>query len=442
MSEIVKLGVRLGEAGIEIGTLVFESRLGRESSTFRYAASWLENPAAFAISPSMPLGHTPYRGRHSRDVLYPFAAPIADQCPDSWGREIARLSYPREKGSITGLDYLTGIDDKVRIGALRYADESGKYLQTSDYGHDFKSGISINLKELALSARAIENRTPTTIDIRRLRGIGSAFGGARPKASITDEKGNLYVAKFSSKAERLATEKMEVATHWLARLVGIKACEAQVVTSRDFDPVALIKRFDRTSMGKRIPYISARTMLDTESAVGSTYTEIGYAIRAYGNNPADQLHELFRRVAFTILVSNVDDHLLNHGFLGCRDGKWTLAPMFDVNPAPERANTMKTAISEISGNEASIEALLEVAAEFDLTRETGSSIIGDMAHLISGNWKKSAQSAGMTTTEIKAYTDAFDHKESAFALNLQKSTVPGPPENITTSTAEPDFSAK
>ena len=278
--------------------------------------------------------------------------------------------------------------------------------------------ISIHLKDLALSVRAVEKRTATTKDIRRLRGIGSAFGGARPKASVTDDQGSLHIAKFSVTGERLATEKMEVATQWLAGAVGIRSCEAQIVTNRDFDPVALIKRFDRTSNGKRIQYISARTMLNVGSAVGSTYTEIAYAIRAHGDDSTGQLRELFRRVAFNVLVSNVDDHLSNHGFLHVSEGKWRLAPMFDVNPAPERANTLKTAISEVSGNEASIEAVLDVANEFGLSMDQGAAIIRHMATFISNNWKDFARRAEMSAGEIRAYTDAFEHQQSKFAVGL------------------------
>jgi serine/threonine-protein kinase HipA len=418
-----KLTVRMGEAGIEIGTLFFERKQGREASVFRYAQNWISNPNAFPLCPSMPLVHTPYSRNQTRELIYPFPGPIADACPDSWGREIARLDHSKETGAITSIDYLTGIEDHVRIGALRFVDDNGKYLILSDHERKFKSTISIDLKDLALSARAVEERTATTKDIRRLRSIGSALGGARPKASVTDDQGGMHIAKFSVKGESLATEKMEVATHWLARAVGIQSCDAQVVTNRDFDPVALIKRFDRNSDGTRIPYITAKTMLDVESAVGSTYTEIAYAIRAHGDGSTGQLRELFRRVSFNVLVSNVDDHLMNHGFLHIKGGKWYLAPMFDVNPAPERANTLKTAISEISGNEASIEALLDVATEFDLSRDQGAAIVGQMATVIFHNWKDFARRAEMSAGEIRAYTDAFEHQQSKFAIGLSTTKI-------------------
>jgi len=171
--------------------------------------------------------------------------------------------------------------------------------------------------------------------------------------------------------------------------------------------------------------VSARTMLDVDRAVGSAYTEIALAIREYGEAPDQQLRELFRRVAFTVLVSNTDDHLMNHGFLHAGRGKWQLAPMFDVNPAPERASTMKTAISEVSGNEASIEALLDVASEFGLKKDGAAAIVGEMAHKIAEEWRTIAQQTGMTAAEIKAYTDAFEHEQSRAAMKLVPHKVAG-----------------
>lgn len=418
MTGTQKLTVHIGEEGLEVGTLFFERRQGRETSTFRYALSWLESNAAFALSPAMPLAETPYRGSQSADRMYPFPGPIADVCPDSWGREVARLDYPKDGAPVTAMDYLAGIDDVARLGALRFSDAEGEYLRPSDIAQGFKSSMFLRVKDLALSARAIESRSATTIDIRRLRGVGTALGGARPKAVVMDEEGGLHIAKFSASGERLATEKMEVATQKLATSVGITACEVQLIINKDFDPVALIKRFDRSSSGKRLHYVSARTMLDVDRAVGSTYTEIALAIREYGESPDQQLRELFRRVAFTVLVSNVDDHLMNHGFLHARGGKWRLAPMFDVNPAPERASTMKTAISETSGNEASIEALLEVGHEFGMAKDKAARVVGEMARRISATWRPIAQETGMTAAEIKAYTDAFEHEQSRAAMKL------------------------
>ena len=418
MTGAQKLTVQIGEEGLEVGTLFFERRQGRETSTFRYAMSWLESRSAFALSPSMPLAETAYRGSQSVDRIYPFPRPIADVCPDSWGREVARLDHPKDGSPVTAMDYLTGIDDVARLGALRFSNVDGEYLRPSDITPGFKSSMLLRIKDLALSARAIEARSATTIDIRRLRGVGTALGGARPKAVVRDEQGALYIAKFSASGERLATEKMEVATQKLAASVGIAACEARLVINQDFDPVALIKRFDRSSSGKRVHYVSARTMLDVDRAVGSTYTEIALAIREYGEVPNQQLRELFRRVAFTVLVSNTDDHLMNHGFLHAGGDKWRLAPMFDVNPAPERASTMKTAISEVSGNEASIEALLDVASEFGLKKDGAAAIVGEMAHQIAEEWQPVAQQTGMTAAEIKAYTDAFEHEQSRTAIKL------------------------
>lgn len=166
-------------------------------------------------------------------------------------------------------------------------------------------------------------------------------------------------------------------------------------------------------------------MLEAPDANSGTYTQMAEAIRTHSDNPKRDLGELFKRVGFTILVSNVDDHLKNHGFLYAGNNQWRLSHLFDVNPAPERHRELKTAISEISGTDASIEALIEHAPFFDFSEDQAAETINAMAATISENWESLALRLGMDREDIKIYRSAFEHAEMDKALNINAPRVDG-----------------
>lgn len=425
-----KLSVILGDTGIEVGTLHFDVQGSRQSSAFIYSQAWRSNPQAFALSPTMPLSQENYFS--TRDGKTPaFPLPIADSCPDSWGERVIKRSLRStgHTGRLTDYDMLVNVDDYARIGALRYRDETGSYLAEPIIREGgLRAPPLLDLKDLARAARATELDRETAAEIALLRHPAGSLGGARPKATIRDEDNNrLLIAKFTGAREGKPTERAEVMTLRLADSLGLRASKAEIAAFSPDEPIALIERFDRSKNNARHHYISAQTFMGAASAEGShTYTEIADAMRMYADNPRREMNELFRRVAYSILVSNGDDHLKNHGFLYCRDGRWNLSPMFDVNPDPERSAYdffLKTWISEASGDEASITALIDASERFEVSRDQATSLIGQMAHDIKNRWQSFARDAGMTPDQIKSYRPAFDHNQSELALSLTNKTV-------------------
>ncbi|MGP1664559.1 MAG: type II toxin-antitoxin system HipA family toxin [Rhodanobacter sp.] len=183
--------------------------------------------------------------------------------------------------------------------------------------------------------------------------------------------------------------------------------------------MAVIRRFDRSDGGNRLLYVSAATMLgvDTSDAAEHSYTEVVDALRQHGAQPQADIEELWRRIAFSILVTNVDDHLHNHGFLHVRLGQWRLAPAFDVNPFPERVRELKTWISEDSGPEASIDALMAVAPYFRIERSAAIRILGEAERAVR-RWREVGRSIGMDDRELDPFADAFEHRERKIASAL------------------------
>ena len=249
-----------------------------------------------------------------------------------------------------GLDYLLAVDDLARQGSLHYFDDEGLPLSRS-YPPIPRLTELRELRDLASAAGMGLDMTSSDRD--RLLGSAGSLGGARPKASVRDGNGELAIAKFTSENDTMPIERAEVATLKLARAAGIDAASARLELNDTNRPVALIKRFDR-SRGERIGYLSAQSFIGVGAATGGFYTDIADGLRAHGSDSRQQMDELYRRILFTILVSNTDDHLKNHGLLHVGEGRWMLPPAFDINPQPYRRRHLETRISDLSGNLASI----------------------------------------------------------------------------------------
>ena len=198
------------------------------------------------------------------------------------------------------------------------------------------------------------------------------------------------------------------------RLTG-RGGEAELANSDS--PVALIRRFDRRG-NTRIPYISARTALDWDSDEGGFYTDIAEVIRQISSKPVEDLHELWRRIVFTILVSNKDDHLKNHGFIYAGGDRWRLSPAFDINPSPSRQRVLETGIVRGGSFDASLEIALEACEFFDLKRENAKAQASAMAQMIAEGWKQAMRVAGCTSDDVHNYANAFQHDESHRALAI------------------------
>ncbi len=415
------IDVHLGEGGLPLGTLRYDQQGAGESAAFQYAASWLGDAERFAIEPGLPLVAGPQFHRKTRDGSA-FHAALADTEPDGWGKRVIQRDHAkrrqqarREGGEVAArplnaMDYILAVDDVSRVGALRLRDEDGQYQRTVDEGRRTTPPL-IELAQLLTATRAVETNTETVADLAYLRGRGTSLGGLRPKCSVLDEDGWLAIGKFPSVGDERPVTKGEVLAMRLARKAGIDAADARIVDS-DGAPVALIRRFDRTGNGARLMYVSAATMLGAEPGDSGehSYTELVDALRQNGSRPAADIEELWRRVAFSILITNVDDHLHNHGFLHVDRGQWRLSPAFDINPLPERVRELKTWVSEETGPEATIDALMSVIAYFRIASSRAKAILAKVEGAVA-TWRDEGRALGMTVGELDAFVEAFEHDE-------------------------------
>lgn len=417
------IAVHLGREETPLGTLFYDQQGARESAAFEYGAQWLASAGRFAIEPGLPLVAGPQFHRKTREGSV-FHAALADTEPDGWGRRVIQRDHAKrrqearragtsvEARPLNSFDYLLAVDDVSRVGALRLKDEEGRYQRAVEEGARRTPPV-VELAQLLSATRAVETNSETTADLEFLRGRGTSLGGLRPKCSIIDGDGSLAIGKFPSVSDERAVTRGEVLALRLARKAGIDAADARLVES-DGAQVAVIRRFDRTEDGGRLMYVSAATMLGAEEASERSYTDLVDALRQYGSRPAADIEELWRRIAFSILITNVDDHLRNHGFLHVDRGQWRLSPAFDVNPFPDRVRELKTWISPDAGPEATIDALMSVTAYFRISQNRARAILAEVEGAVSG-WRDEARALGMTVEDLDAFADAFEHKERAAA---------------------------
>lgn len=415
------LGVFLGDSARQVGVLHFEAQGARQSAGFEYHPDWLAAPDGFALEPGLPLVAGMQFHQQTRGGSL-FHGAIADTEPDGWGKRVILRDHgkQRDQARRTGgeigtrplnhLDFLLAVDDLSRMGALRFQDEDGIFQRAPEQEQRSTPPL-IELRKLLSASKAIETNTEADADLAYLRGRGTSLGGLRPKCSVIDDEGRLSIGKFPSVQDDRAVTKGEVLALVLARNAGVNAATARLILS-DGIPVALVQRFDRPDAGGRLMYVSAATMLGADAADADehTYAEIVDTLRQYGAQPRSDIEELWRRIAFSILITNVDDHLHNHGFLHVERGLWQLAPAFDINPFPERARELKTWISEDTGPSASIEALLSVTAYFGMKRDAACRVLGEVVAAVS-DWRQVGRSIGMTGKELDRFSGAFEHPE-------------------------------
>jgi serine/threonine-protein kinase HipA len=422
--------VYLGDEARRVGTLHFDAVGSRQHSAFAYEDSWLKAADRFALEPGLPLVAGPQYHRKARDGSV-FHAAIADTEPDGWAKRVILRDHAKHRQKarwagqepattqLNALDFLLAVDDASRVGALRFMDEQGVFCRAFETGRRTAPPL-VELGKLLAATRAVETENETAADLAYLRGRGTSLGGMRPKCTVIDEDGRLSIGKFPSVTDERPVTKGEVLAMTLAKAAGICAAEARLVES-DGLPVALIRRFDRTDCGRRLMYVSAATLLgaDSDDSRDHYYTEIVDAIRVHGADAQSDIEELWRRMAFSILITNVDDHLHNHGFLHENHGQWSLAPAFDINPFPERMRELKTWISEETGPEATIEALLSVIAYFRIPFVRAREILGETERAIA-RWQDEGKALGMTHAEIEQFADAFEHPERQAARHAMR----------------------
>lgn len=405
-----RVDVCVGKAGVLAGQLTYAKQGQREFSTFACDAQWLATPGRFEISPDLPLvaGFQARRAPSKADSIFHMA--LADTAPDAWGRRVIARAHAKERkqnpnlAALNELDYLAAVDDFSRVGALRLRDANGLFLRTVE-DCQRSTPLLVELEHIYSASRAVEMSQETAQDLMYLQGKGTSLGGMRPKCSILDEHGRLAIGKFPSVADARSFTRGEVLALRLASHAGIRAAQA------------LIDRFDRTQDMARIHYLSAASMLQASREDERLYTEIADIIRAKCVKPTEDVRELWRRMVFNLLVTNVDDHLQNHGFLYEGHGQWRLAPAFDINPFPDKDRESKTWLSPQTGPIDSLQMLLDHANYFSLGSPGAAlQVLSEVMAAVS-NWKAVALTpeVGLTRKELDDFSPAFEHEASQAA---------------------------
>ena len=396
-----------------MGRLWARVRKNKESATFEYDEGWLQHPARFSLEPALQLGPGPF---HTPADTPMFGA-IGDSAPDRWGRALMRR-MERRRAEREGTAPRTLPGNRLPAaggrrgapGALRFAErEGGPFLR--------EEGVKripplVELPELLSAAEHVMEDKDTEEDLRLLFAPGSSLGGARPKASVIEKDGHLAIAKFPRKDDEINTVVWEAVALTLAKKPASRCPRAASKPSPK--PVLLLRRFDREGK-RRIPFLSAMSMLGSKDNESRSYLEIVDALRQHGAAPKADMEALWRRLVFNILISNTDDHLRNHGFLYAGQEGWRLSPAYDLNPVPTdiKPRILSTAINE-DDNTASLALAMEVAGYFELDADKAREIAAQVGKAVS-KWRDEAARHGLTKPEIDRMASAFEHDDLQMA---------------------------
>ena len=400
-----------------VGLLRRQAARGRlDAVTFEYDDAWLANGSRFALQPALSLA----------PGLFPTAAAggrlfgaFADSAPDSWGRRLIQRAERRRAvregrhvRTLGEVDYLLGVADIARLGALRF-----RRTHDAEFQAPSASGVPalVELPRLLASSERIERDEDSEDDLGLILAPGSSLGGARPKASVIDD-GQLSIAKFPKDADEYSLETWEEIAFRLAEGAGIETPSHRLVRVAD-RAVLLSRRFDRAGR-VRIPFLSAMAMTGSRDGERGSYPELADALAQHGANPVAQTAALFRRMAFNILISNVDDHLRNHGFLLRDPTGWVLSPAYDLNPTPTdlKARILTTNI-DLDDGTCSVDLAESVAPYFGLDLAGARRIIKEVAVSVA-RWRSVAATLGVSTRQADRMASAFEHEDLRQALAL------------------------
>jgi len=403
MNELIEVHADFGGRTHLVGYFRYLTKHRRQSSVFEYSDAWLSNCESFALDPAnLKLSAGQHHWSSDKTAL---PGAIRDCAPDRWGRQLVRRAFHKQglQTSLSEVDYLLAINDYTRIGALRF-----KRSNETSFSHlpeQQKVPPVLQLPALLNAAMAMQSNTESAADLRLLLHEGSPLGGARPKSAVHYTDGTLAIAKFPKPNDDYSIPHGEILALMLADNAGINVAQGELLTVAN-QPVALIKRFDRIQE-ERIPFLSAMSVLGLQDGDIATYTDIAECIRMYSMSPTEDLHELWRRIVFSVMVSNLDDHLRNHGFLYAGNNQWCLSPAYDLNPVPRYKKTreLTTWISE-EGPDATLDYAYNAIPYFALQLHTAKTIVTEVTHAVS-NWYKLALELGMNKTDIDIYETAI-----------------------------------
>jgi serine/threonine-protein kinase HipA len=385
----------------KVGELeVFNTR-GTETYQFTYTKEWAAK--GFQIDPTLDL--VPGFAQHSQ--MLPGA--FQDMSPDRWGRLVQKRA---NSGLSSDADFLLGVSDQMRIGALRLSEAGRPDVFLADNTNVPKL---INIRELEEAGRRLEKGVETEADLRQLLGPGSSLGGAHPKAAVQDGS-KLYLAKFQSYMDTERVCAWEATMLDLAQKAGIPTAKHRLLNKNDARPILLLERFDRNEAG-RIPFASAMTLTGKRDGEDASYGELASVISSMSSQPKLDSFDMWRRMTFNAMMGNTDDHLRNHAFLRDQQG-WRLSPAYDLNPNNELFERRTHALAFLPDeSKPSLALCKEMAVFFNLDKrqvEHGLKAIGSAL----GQWRDIAKQNGLNESEIKRKASAFEHQDSEQLMSL------------------------
>ena len=396
-----------------VGTLSHD----RGTLRFAYDAAWIKNPQAFALDPDLSLGEGTYFPNAEEGNF----RVLDDSAPDRWGQTLmkrrealAAKDERRNPRTLYAWDYLLGVEDFSRQGALRYrSPDDDAFL-----AHDSLGVPPItDLKELEsvarnISAKRIDDLKALRQWLKVLVAPGASLGGARPKASFMEANGNLWIAKFPARDDSRDVGAWEAVAQRLAARAGIEVPQSELRRFGSEYHTFCVKRFDRYGTRRRF-YASAMAMLRKAQSEGTSYLDIAEFIRTRGaeGHIESDLEQLFRRVAFNVAIGNRDDHLRNHGFILTSTG-WRLAPAFDLNPNTDRADHVLN-IDE-SDNRPSLATVIETSEWYVKSKDRARAIVAEVLHE-TREWRRAAQALKIARADIELTATAFAESDAAHA---------------------------
>ena len=380
--------------------------------SFEYDEAWLRRPVALAFDPDLALVPGP---------LYPVAGRanfgiFLDSSPDRWGRvlmqrreNIRARRESRRPRSLTEWDFLLGVHDETRSGALRFrAPEGGAFIDCDDH---LAAPPLTSLRALQAASLQFEQHVDDEEHskyeqwLTQLFAPGSSLGGARPKASVRDEAGALCLAKFPSRQDRRDIGAWEIVAHRLAAKAGIRVPPTRALRiPKNSHTTFLARRFDRTAAGRRLAFVSAMTLTQrADGEAGASYLELVDLLQSRGADTHADCVELFRRVVLSILIHNTDDHLRNHGFFIDEQGL-SLSPAYDINPSIERTE-LTLAINEFD-TACDVSIALDASRDYGLSKQEANDVVQQVSAAVA-SWKDEAAQLRIPRAEQALMAAAF-----------------------------------
>jgi serine/threonine-protein kinase HipA len=396
-----------------MGTLYAQSSGRQEVFSFEYAPEWLRSDAAFAFDPDLQLLERAQYPAQSRGNFGIFL----DSAPDRWGRllmqrreNLRARQEQRPARRLTEWDYLLGVHDETRLGALRLRSlKDGEFL---DSDRQLAAPPITSVRELQAASDGLERHIDDEQNpeyarwLNQLVAPGSSLGGAGPKASVRDETGDLCIAKFPSRADTRNMAAWEMLAHRLAAKCGISLPQARLLESGERDQSTfLVKRFDRTANGGRRAFVSAMTLTQRrDGEPGASYLELVELLQRQGAETLRDTHQLFRRIVFSVLIHNTDDHLRNHGFFVEERGL-RLSPAYDMNPSVD-GDDLTLAINETETT-CDVEIARAAHKMYALTLKEADGIIAEEEAAVK-SWRDEAEALRIRRSEQDQMAAAFD----------------------------------